>query len=68
MSTRAGPTITADRPIGSKPYFSGSCGVEEGQGYLVAAPLPFAKFIELVTARGAAIAAEPPLDDAALVA
>ncbi|MGY8679135.1 hypothetical protein Q2941_15240 [Bradyrhizobium sp. UFLA05-153] len=28
-----------------------SCGVEEGQGYLVAAPLPFAKFIELLNAR-----------------
>ena len=25
-----------------------SCGVEEGQGYLVAAPLPFRKFAELL--------------------
>jgi sensor c-di-GMP phosphodiesterase-like protein len=28
-----------------------SCGVEEGQGYLVAAPLPFKKFSELVESR-----------------
>jgi sensor c-di-GMP phosphodiesterase-like protein len=43
-----------------------SCGVEEGQGYLVAAPLPFAKFSELVAARDAAIAAA--VNDTALVA
>lgn len=28
-----------------------SCGVEEGQGYLVAAPLPFARFMALLDAR-----------------
>ncbi|MGY8667455.1 EAL domain-containing protein [Bradyrhizobium sp. UFLA05-109] len=28
-----------------------ACGVEEGQGYLVAAPLPFAKFIDLLNER-----------------
>jgi sensor c-di-GMP phosphodiesterase-like protein len=45
-----------------------SCGVEEGQGYLVAAPLPFAKFNELMASRSAAIAAAVPIDDTALVA
>jgi sensor c-di-GMP phosphodiesterase-like protein len=45
-----------------------SCGVEEGQGYLVAAPLPFAGFSELVAARRAASAAAAPVDDAVLVA
>lgn len=43
-----------------------SCGVEEGQGYLVAAPLPFAKFSELVASRRAAVAA--PAGDTAMVA
>lgn len=43
-----------------------SCGVEEGQGYLVAAPLPFAKFSELMASRRAAVAA--PAGDTALVA
>jgi sensor c-di-GMP phosphodiesterase-like protein len=45
-----------------------SCGVEEGQGYLVAAPLPFTGFSELVGARRAACAAAAPVDDAVLVA
>jgi sensor c-di-GMP phosphodiesterase-like protein len=45
-----------------------SCGVEEGQGYLVAAPLPFAGFSELVATRRAASAAATPVDDAVLVA
>jgi diguanylate cyclase (GGDEF)-like protein len=45
-----------------------SCGVEEGQGYLVAAPLPFTGFSELVAARRAASAAAAPADDAVLVA
>nr|WP_283808627.1 EAL domain-containing protein [Bradyrhizobium centrolobii] len=44
-----------------------SCGVEEGQGYLVAAPLPFAKFNELIASHRATAAAAP-IDDAALVA
>ncbi len=44
-----------------------SCGVEEGQGYLVAAPLPFARFSELIASR-AANAATAPVDTAALVA
>lgn len=34
-------------------------GVEEGQGYLVAAPLPFAKFNELVDARRRTASAAP---------
>jgi len=34
-----------------------SCGVEEGQGYLVAAPLPFAKFSELLEKRNLAASA-----------
>ncbi len=37
-------------------------GVEEGQGYLVAAPLPFAKFSELVDSRRLAAAAAPTGD------
>ncbi|MBR0777378.1 EAL domain-containing protein [Bradyrhizobium diazoefficiens] len=45
-----------------------SCGVEEGQGYLVAPPLPFAKFNELMALRRAAIAAVAPAGNAALVA
>ena len=44
-----------------------SCGVEEGQGYLVAAPLPFARFNALLASR-AATAAAAPVDDAVLVA
>jgi sensor c-di-GMP phosphodiesterase-like protein len=45
-----------------------SCGVEQGQGYLVAAPLPFAKFSELLKARRAASADESASKAAALVA
>ena len=45
-----------------------SCGVEEGQGYLVAAPLPFAKFSELMASQRAAIAVAAPVDGATLVA
>jgi sensor c-di-GMP phosphodiesterase-like protein len=45
-----------------------SCGVDEGQGYLVAAPLPFAKFSELMASRRAAGAASVPADTTALVA
>jgi sensor c-di-GMP phosphodiesterase-like protein len=43
-----------------------ACGVEEGQGYLVAAPLPLPKFIALLEARHAA--AGDAMSDAALVA
>lgn len=42
-----------------------ACGVDEGQGYLVAAPLPFAKFSELMASR---CAAKAPVEDSALVA
>lgn len=45
-----------------------SVGVEEGQGYLVAAPLPFAGFSELVAARRLVQSGAPPSDDTALVA
>jgi len=45
-----------------------SCGVEEGQGYLVAPPLPFAKFNELMALRRAAIPAAVPAGNSALVA
>jgi len=45
-----------------------SSGVEEGQGYLVAAPLPFAKFNELFAKRHAAQSGEADIDDSALVA
>lgn len=44
-----------------------SCGVEEGQGYLVAAPLPLPKFLELLERRQPAVPAETAMD-AALVA
>lgn len=40
-----------------------SCGVEEGQDYLVAAPLPFAKFSELMASRRAAPAVAAPAGD-----
>lgn len=43
------------------------CGVQEGQGYLVAAPLPFAKFTELLAMRSAR-AASSVTRQAALVA
>jgi sensor c-di-GMP phosphodiesterase-like protein len=39
------------------------CGVEEGQGYLVAAPLPFTRFSELLEARRTTIADEDASDD-----
>lgn len=45
-----------------------SVGVEEGQGYLVAAPLPFAKFSELVATRRSGQSGATPSDDTALVA
>lgn len=45
-----------------------SCGVEEGQGYLVAAPLPFKKFSELVESRRTANGAASADATAALVA
>ncbi|MGY4368146.1 EAL domain-containing protein (putative c-di-GMP-specific phosphodiesterase class I) [Bradyrhizobium sp. LB1.3] len=45
-----------------------SAGVEEGQGYLVAAPLPFARFSNLVESRRAAQAGATLSDDAAMVA
>jgi hypothetical protein len=45
-----------------------ACGVLEGQGYLVAPPLPTAKFIELVEIRKAQLAARHIIDEAALVA
>lgn len=45
-----------------------SSGVEEGQGYLVSAPLPFPRFSELVQSRCSAHSAKLPIDDAALVA
>ena len=45
-----------------------SCGVEEGQGYLVAAPLPFAKFNELFEKRRAAQPSGAAIDGSALVA
>lgn len=44
------------------------CGVQEGQGYLVAAPLPFAKFRELLAERKLAIADDAASQNAALVA
>ena len=45
-----------------------ACGVEEGQGYIVSPPLPFAKFDELVEARKARAFAEATIRQAALVA
>jgi sensor c-di-GMP phosphodiesterase-like protein len=45
-----------------------ACGVQEGQGYLVAPPLPCTKFIELLEIRQAQQAARNILDAAALVA
>jgi sensor c-di-GMP phosphodiesterase-like protein len=44
------------------------CGVEEGQGYLVSPPLPFAKFDEFLEIRAARAAAEALVEQAALVA
>ena len=45
-----------------------ACGVEEGQGYLVSPPLPFAKFDELLEVRRARAVAEATVRQAALVA
>jgi c-di-GMP phosphodiesterase len=45
-----------------------ACGVQEGQGYLVAPPLPCAKFIELMEVRQVKLAAQRIIDEAALVA
>lgn len=45
-----------------------SCGVEEGQGYLVAAPLPFKKFSELVESQRTLNAAATSDGTVALVA
>jgi EAL domain-containing protein (putative c-di-GMP-specific phosphodiesterase class I) len=45
-----------------------ACGVQEGQGYLVAPPLPCAKFIELLEIRQARSAIQDIIDKAALVA
>jgi c-di-GMP phosphodiesterase len=44
------------------------CGVEEGQGYLVSPPLPFAKFDELLEARRSRAEAEAAVGEAARVA
>lgn len=45
-----------------------ACGVEEGQGYLVAEPLPVTKFIELTAARRAGSATVEQAASSALVA
>jgi c-di-GMP phosphodiesterase len=45
-----------------------NCGIEEGQGYLVSPPLPFAKFDELLAISQAKAAAEETVRQAALVA
>jgi EAL domain-containing protein (putative c-di-GMP-specific phosphodiesterase class I) len=45
-----------------------ACGIEEGQGYLVSPPLPFAKFDELVEIRRAKALAEAIVQEATLVA
>ena len=45
-----------------------ACGVEEGQGYLVSPPLPFAKFDELVEIRRSRALAEAIVREATLVA
>jgi sensor c-di-GMP phosphodiesterase-like protein len=44
------------------------CGVEEGQGYIVSPPLPFAKFDELLEIRRSKAFAEAAVRQAALVA
>jgi sensor c-di-GMP phosphodiesterase-like protein len=43
-------------------------GVEEGQGYLVSAPLPFAQFVELLAIRQSQAFVEDVVKEAALVA
>jgi sensor c-di-GMP phosphodiesterase-like protein len=45
-----------------------ACGVEEGQGYLVSPPLPFAKFDELLEVRRSRAVAEDVVRQAAQVA
>lgn len=45
-----------------------ACGVQEGQGYLVAPPLPCAKFLELMEIRQAQSTVRRIVDEAALVA
>ena len=45
-----------------------ACGVEEGQGYLVSPPLPFARFDELVEIHRSREFAEATVRQAALVA
>jgi sensor c-di-GMP phosphodiesterase-like protein len=45
-----------------------ACGVEEGQGYIVSPPLPFAKFDELLEIRRSRAFAEAAVRQAALVA
>jgi EAL domain-containing protein (putative c-di-GMP-specific phosphodiesterase class I) len=45
-----------------------ACGVLEGQGYVVAAPLPFVKFDELLQMRQAQAEAKDIIEKAALVA
>jgi sensor c-di-GMP phosphodiesterase-like protein len=45
-----------------------ACGVEEGQGYIVSPPLPYAKFIELMEVRQARSTVQDIVDAAALVA
>ena len=45
-----------------------ACGVEEGQGYFVSPPLPFAKFDEWMEARSSIAFADAVVRQAALVA
>jgi sensor c-di-GMP phosphodiesterase-like protein len=45
-----------------------ACGVEEGQGYIVSPPLPFAKFDELLEIRRSKVFAEAVVRQATLVA
>ena len=45
-----------------------TCGVEEGQGYVVSPPVPFANFSELLQARRSRARAEEAVGQAALVA
>jgi sensor c-di-GMP phosphodiesterase-like protein len=45
-----------------------TCGVEEGQGYIISPPLPFGKFDELLEIRRSKALAEAAVRQAALVA
>ncbi|WP_449380080.1 EAL domain-containing protein [Bradyrhizobium sp. UFLA05-112] len=45
-----------------------SCGVEQGQGYLVAAPLPFARFMALLDARRRETESDDATAEAPLIA